>query len=311
MLFTLFTIQSCSSPDSYSDDGEGEDLKSEYIVSQEGGIFTFSNGVKMTVPEGALQNSATIKVTNLDSDEIPEVFAGNEIIESVLIGGFAGEPDGLVFQKPITVTVPYEFNQWKDTAFYQISVDIANQSIGFLASDVSFDSESSTVSMTVDHFSGGGVTAIKKSIGDESTSMESNFVLTEDWDTCEEYPSKEVTPTKNKNDDCKCGKRIAKTKFVLYSNAGGCQSIQSVVRMNFPDCTPTLYINDILSKESSQCDMNFSCKQADNSGVAICTEPVPFYCHPTYSSTDHCKSVFKTELCLLKIASKPKRAIFL
>src|SRR5262245_30266284 len=86
----IVTATACSS-------GKGSDPAAESgTIGPQGGMVTASDGATIEIPEGALDSDVEISITKLES--APEFSLG---------AGYRLGPDGQTFQKPVTLTFPF------------------------------------------------------------------------------------------------------------------------------------------------------------------------------------------------------------
>ena len=78
------------------------------IVGPEGGMFEFANGIILSVPPGALTQTVTISIKNLDCAVIEPIIQSPVIstLEKRCIFGFVAKPEGLTFTTPVTASLP-------------------------------------------------------------------------------------------------------------------------------------------------------------------------------------------------------------
>ena len=76
-----------------------------------GGVYTLSNGVQLVVPAGAVDANTTVKVEYTeDLDESKGALPGD------IYGQIHFSPEGLVFDKPIEVSMPLNQPAVEDSA---------------------------------------------------------------------------------------------------------------------------------------------------------------------------------------------------
>lgn len=104
VLFGTFTCVSCSSGDDpVPSEVPGDQYSTEASIGPEGGAIEDSNGARIEIPPGALDEQQTIKLTAvMNNDELPEGVAPLPCFR----GALQLEPDGLSFDAPVTITVP-------------------------------------------------------------------------------------------------------------------------------------------------------------------------------------------------------------
>jgi hypothetical protein len=127
------------------------------IASPLGNRVEYSNSVALTFPAGAVNDYSAIEVFDLSCDEMSQIVE-KETISSTLsqcIGGFRAEPDGLIFNLPITAEFPVAA---PDRGNFPILLgfDLEEQTFGYRPTDLLYDNVKGVVTAAVEHFSGIG-----------------------------------------------------------------------------------------------------------------------------------------------------------
>ncbi len=125
-------------------------------VGPEGGMFEFASGVILDIPPGAVREVTTITVKELppglDSLLNARDYASHE---KHVLGGFIGEPDGLVFDLPIKVIIPTSprISPGGLGIPIQAEVDLDAQEYWIAPTDLTYDPDENRVEVVIEHFS--------------------------------------------------------------------------------------------------------------------------------------------------------------
>ena len=95
--------------DAHQDDVAGPDVNvKEGTIGVDGGQLAITDGPELTVPVQALEDDVVISISRMTwtEPEAPENTEGESLVPVGDIWVF--EPDGLVFEKPVTVVLPYD-----------------------------------------------------------------------------------------------------------------------------------------------------------------------------------------------------------
>jgi len=124
--------------------------KVEKVVSKKGGTVELGEGTKVGIPEGALDSDTLITVEALEPQDIPEFDVDG--VTATDVARFFG-PEGLVFAKLVTVTIPYTERDiagldenklalyvWDGLGWYRVGDEIVN-------------TDANTITAKVNHFS--------------------------------------------------------------------------------------------------------------------------------------------------------------
>ena len=128
-------------------------------VGPEGGMFEFASGVILDIPPGAVREVTTITVKELppglDSLLNARDYASHE---KHVLGGFIGEPDGLVFDLPIRVIVPISprISPGGLGLLVQAEVDLDAQEYWIAPTDLTYHPDENRVEVVIEHFSAAG-----------------------------------------------------------------------------------------------------------------------------------------------------------
>lgn len=200
-----------------------------------GGEHTYSNGLTLVVPPGALTGRVDISIRDLNPDEKNSLLSIRAMDRTDLLFAFEAEPDGLVFASSATIIIPVE--NLPEAIIPMITKFHLNNRSASVA-DVSYilDTDNGSVELKVDHFSG-----YSGEIIDEIHRNECAEVST----------------------SCRCG-RIEVTQIDNdYScSVDDCQVIYSENRVKFLDCPNQPEESSIFEEVSSGCAPELSLQVA-------------------------------------------------
>ncbi|MCK4922481.1 MAG: hypothetical protein KAS71_15620, partial [Bacteroidales bacterium] len=88
-------------------------VSTKFTITPEGGEYNFENGIKLDVPEDAVseETEIEIKYADLTDDGIISIFNKRGITFNDCYAIIEAKPDGLIFNNPVTVTIPVELAQ--------------------------------------------------------------------------------------------------------------------------------------------------------------------------------------------------------
>jgi hypothetical protein len=134
--------------------------ESNRTVGPEGGTLQFDNGVILQVPAGAVTEVTAITVKDLPCSWVDPILNSNKNFfhPKRCLGGFSAEPIGLVFQVPVTATVPVLRLKPGEVPI-QLTVDIASHTYNRGPTDLFYYGDQGVAEMKILHFSGQVVTA--------------------------------------------------------------------------------------------------------------------------------------------------------
>ena len=76
----------------------------ENEIGPNGGTLTFSNGVKLVFPPGAVDAPTVITIENLPAAQIDAILSNPAMVSTRtkrFLGGFSAKPEGLTFKVPV------------------------------------------------------------------------------------------------------------------------------------------------------------------------------------------------------------------
>jgi uncharacterized protein YjdB len=129
-----------------------EVMQSTQIVGPGGGTLEFHNGIVLEIPAGAVDTQIGITIKDLSYAEVNPVLQSNEITPKYFAGGFEGKPDGLIFNVPITVTIPVGPRQDSGDLPLLFVVDMAEGTYTLANTQLRYDPVTSMVSVEIPHF---------------------------------------------------------------------------------------------------------------------------------------------------------------
>lgn len=136
------------------------------ISAATGGTVTVNNpnsainGLSIDIPPNALSRDETIRVSELIN---PPTVGG---VQPVLLRGFNLEPDGIIFNSPVTITIPYNPNLLqvgaKTTTAHSLGVFFLDPATGqkVFLDNFAVDTVRNVVTGTINHFSSYALTNI-------------------------------------------------------------------------------------------------------------------------------------------------------
>lgn len=147
-MISIFTFQACKKDKEAEDPGPPTYTNGEGEIGSLGGTITINdasspiNGVTIIVPEGALQEKTYIQIVSApDTVEFPG--SSTQPIVQLL-------PDGISFQEPITITMPFVSNNPNNIGlyYYDPSAEIIEE-----LEDVTINVQEGLISGLTNHFS--------------------------------------------------------------------------------------------------------------------------------------------------------------
>jgi hypothetical protein len=248
-------------------------------VDSAGGIFEFPNGVILDIPEGAVDQETVIEITDISCEQVDELLSARVYAshKKRCLGGFLAEPDGLVFNIPITATLPVQPVDAGEIPI-QLEINHSDQSYRNPPTDLIYDGDQLRAEIKINGFSDQVVTTIKLNPGDKEDRefwekwAEEGNLADERCRTCSAYLNNITFCTDfNKPQDpccyiprklreacalqcncCKEKKAIIRAEGIDFSSASGeleCSILGDKVMVNFPECdgapTESYSINEI------------------------------------------------------------------
>ena len=117
----------------------------------EGGEHTFSNGITLKIPPGALTEERNISIKNLTEDEVSALLNYRNVPEEEILFAFKTFPDNIEFESPVSISIPVSgltttmMPLIMQINFSENSVSVAN--VSYIV-----DSENKTIELSVNHF---------------------------------------------------------------------------------------------------------------------------------------------------------------
>jgi hypothetical protein len=130
-----------------------KEVGNNFIMGNESWVYILPSGMQLKVPENALNENVAIGIFSLSSADIQNLLDSKPFssIEKKFLGGFIAEPDGLSFNKPVTVKVPI-FHTNNVPIKIDVSHDLSKYWIS--NSELFFNMEDDFVEFNLMHFSG-------------------------------------------------------------------------------------------------------------------------------------------------------------
>jgi hypothetical protein len=155
------SVELRSSPGSYLTIQVKEEMtQSTRPVGPGGGILKFHNGVILDVPADAVTEETAITVKDLKCSDVDAIVTSeiNVFHPKRCLGGFSAEPTNLVFQLPVTATLPVLLLEPGELPI-QLTVDLNNQIYSRGPTDLIYYGDQGVAEIKILHFSHLVVTA--------------------------------------------------------------------------------------------------------------------------------------------------------
>jgi hypothetical protein len=196
---------------------------------------------------GSLNEDTEISLVPLTESEVEDAVNSSTLVDSQFFGGFRGTPEGLVFNKPVKITIEIEDVIDPGTILLHGIISVGN-ALTITDTDIIADTANNKVTFKVEGFSQHFTVKAK---GQEWLAT---FDPTKEWDKCRNWNGRDaegnLMGTETVEDDCRCGRRRYSTEHLDYVNSEGCQSVQTILNVEFLDCeTPTYWIH-VMSEET-------------------------------------------------------------
>ena len=239
-------------------------VSTKFTITPEGGEYNFENGIKLDVPEDAVseETEIEIKYADLTDDGIISIFNKRGITFNDCYAIIEAKPDGLIFNNPVTVTIPVELAQGAFPSAYEY--DLENGTYTPSMTDISYNLEEGIIELALSHFSTHSVEQIKE--------------LKKAEEYCEENPCRcEGADIKQTDNDeiCKsteCQVTDFKVTATYPEKCGGTTEMYIVSEIG-DDCEPelTLSANEITisvgEKTDITAEVDFICNKLPSQEV--------------------------------------------
>ena len=224
------------------------------IISPEGGILEFEDGIQMVVPPNAVSEDTLIHLTPVD----PAVVA--DILEDALLPlhpmtFVQVSAEGAELKKAVKVILPVSTTD-KFIGFpVHIEIDLDTREVTYPPTDLIYDPGAGTIELSLDSFSTHGTGTMPE----------------------DEYPNECENPATA----CRCGYFTVETRDHDFSQ-GECQSVSSELSIQYLDCPGQPTEKHKISERTPECDWKGS---VSFHGVTIaegmemhinCSDPIPF-----------------------------------
>lgn len=198
----LSTITTCKKKDDPDPSGDNN----TFIVDVNGGEFLLNQGIRVIVPANALNTPTTITISNLDYNSYSNQYE-DPIEVAEFLNSFKGEPNGLIFNKPVKFIFP-EVSIPSGSIPILKTFDEEDNYFVLPKSELTYDPVSRNLEITIYHFS----TKLTQAV--------------------DQYKSEECT-----SNPCRCGKiKVVQNDDYQICDNGSCQVIESTVSVTFVDC---------------------------------------------------------------------------
>lgn len=208
ILSLCFLIHGCGGGSGSSPDSPAKVFQNATIPAA-GGTIALADGITLVVPAGAVAADTAVQIRKIDPQELLTVFSERGIDPAKVIAGFEALPDGLTFQKPITVRFSgiRALNGAIPVIHY---VDFKTNAYQMAGTEASYDPSAGVIDLKVSHFSGVSAEELE------------NLKAAE---YCE--------------DNCRCKKLTVKSEAGdVACSEGNCQIVDNKVSVTFDDCEP-------------------------------------------------------------------------
>jgi len=255
-----------------------------------GGTFTFPGGITLEMEPGSLDRDTEITLAPLTATDVEDAVNSSTLVDSQFFGGFSGTPEGLVFNKPVKISIQIEDVTDPGTILLHGIISAGN-TLTLTDTDIIADTANNRVTFKVEGFSQ------HFTVNAKDQEWLATFDPTKEWDKCKNWNGRDAEGnplgTETVEDDCRCGRRRYTTQHLDYVNSEGCQSVQTILNIEFLDCeTPTYWIH-VMSEETG-CNRYYGFSSGGSGNVCddygenwsiIC---IP---HPLYATFTSCKDM--------------------
>jgi len=231
-------------------------------INEEGGVLTFSNGLILDIPAGAVTEPTNITVKDVQCQIVNPILSSYPFTshEKRCIGGFSAEPDGFVFNTPIQATVPVlALNPEEFPVQFEANLDAQNYWIA--ETDLVYQGTTNTIDLTIQHFSDYWLAVMRNHI-DEVCSHCSTWNDPVFVPSCESLDSLQprcclLIPAERAKcaSSCQCckEKRAIVRSAGVDSSYGSCQIVGGEVEVTYPDCPGSPTESYSISEASTEC----------------------------------------------------------
>ncbi len=224
------------------------------IISPEGGILEFADGIQMIVPPNTVSEDTLIHLIPVESAVVTDILE-NALLPLNPMTFFQVSAEGGELQKPVKVILPVsstdKFVGWP----VHIEIDLDTGAVKYPPTDLIYDPIAGTIELSLDSFSTHGTGTMPE----------------------DEYPNECENPATA----CRCGLIHVESRANDFSS-GDCQSISDEVSVQFLDCPGQPTEKHKISEMSPECDwkgtVSFHAKMIVE-GIEMhlnCSDPIPF-----------------------------------
>ena len=214
-----------------------KDWVQDYVVFEyktiypDGGTYQFSEELTLVIPEGAVTEPIQVKVRRMKATEVLSVLSNFALVETDIIAAVDLKPDGLAFNKPISIRIS-GLDVDPGTIPITHIVDVTANTYKMVESVSTLDPAAGTLELEISHFSAYAINE------------------TANW-----VKNKGCQEQEDEDKRCKCGaiKVISKELHAVCGAGEICQLDESTVAVTFLDCGG-LVEESTLREISESCD---------------------------------------------------------
>ncbi|OEU81920.1 MAG: hypothetical protein BA865_10945 [Desulfobacterales bacterium S5133MH4] len=224
------------------------------IISPEGGIFEFEDGIQMVVPPNTVSEDTVIHLTQVDPAVVADILE-NALLPLQPMTFFQVSAEGAELQNAVKVILPVSTTDTFVGWLVHIEIDLDTGEVKYPPTDLIYDPSAGTIELSLDSFSTHGTGTMPE----------------------DEYPNECENPATA----CRCGLIHVESRANDFSS-GECQSISDEVSVTFLDCPGQPTEKHKISEMSPECDwkgsVSFHAKMIVE-GIEMhlnCSDPIPF-----------------------------------
>lgn len=215
-----------------SEDSPSEPSNENMItITSEGGEYTTEEGIIIRVPAGAVDKETDILVKSVNEEQVKPIFDSRRVPVDNLLACFEGSPDGIVFNKPIQISLNVNLEPGDVPIVHEVDL----KSGVYMPAEVitRVDPDQDTMMISLKHFSSYTV---------------------ENMDEFKPFVSEECIET-----PCRCGdlEIIQADKDYLCNNAE-CTVTETKLKITYLDCPQQPVEEYFLREVSDGCELNLS-----------------------------------------------------
>jgi hypothetical protein len=232
----------------------------ESEIGPAGGTITFSNGVKLVFPPGAVDAQTVITIENLPAAQINAILSNPTMTSTRtkrFLGGFSAKPEGLTFNFPVEAWIPVSTLDPYEIPI-RLNVQLNDGIYSYSSSSLEYDGSLHMVKLELQHFSDETIGGLSGPQFDQMCKSCGTF----DSGVCKAFdplqPPCCLLPLTLRNPnvcfgapavcDCCREKSIIVTTVSSDNTLAGCQLLGSDLSINFPLCPGSPTESDSLSE---------------------------------------------------------------